>query len=379
MQRAVARLVQRPVVMKNPNGKVRYAVVGAGNIAQVAVLPAFGHAKSNSELCAVISGDAKKRAALREKYEFELDGDYGDLESIIARGAIDAVYVATPNSHHKEFTLRAATAGVHVLCEKPMAPTADDCRDMIETCTAHGVKLMIAYRLHFERGTLEAMEIARSGKLGTPKLFSSFFSHVVRPGDIRREPEVAGGATYDLGVYCINAARHLFDAEPTLVLAQSIDKNGVDDTLSAVMRFPGDRLAQFCVSNSVAGVSSYRIGGSDGELRVEPAYEYVEPIEHHLTIDEDTTTKTFKRGDQFAPELRYFSECILEDREPEPSGEEGFCDVRVVEALLVSAREARPVVLPPYERRARPSIDQADHARPVRKPKTVHAPSPSVK
>ena len=379
MQRAVARLVQRLLAMENQNGKVRYAVVGAGNIAQVAVLPAFGHAKENSELCAVISGDAKKRAALREQYELELDGDYGDFESIIARGAIDAVYVATPNSHHKEFTLRAATAGVHVLCEKPMAPTADDCRDMIETCTAHGVKLMIAYRLHFEQGTLEAMEIARSGKVGTPKLFSSFFSHVVRPGDIRREPEVAGGATYDLGVYCINAARHLFDAEPTLVMAQSIDKNGVDDTLSAVMRFPGDRLAQFCVSNSVASVSSYRIGGSEGELHVEPAYDYVDPIEHHLTIDEETTTTKFKRGDQFAPELRYFSECILEDREPEPSGEEGFCDVRVVEALLASAREARPVVLAPYERRRRPSIEQADHARPVKKPKTVHAPSPSVK
>ena len=365
--------------MAEEKRKIRYAVVGAGNIAQVAVFPAFTHAGENSELCAVISGDAEKRAALREKYDFELDGDYADFESILERGRIDAVYVATPNSHHKEFTLRAATEGVHVLCEKPLAPTADDCRAMIDACEANGVKLMTAYRLHFEEATLAAMEIARSGKLGQPKLFSSFFSHVVRSGDIRREPEVAGGATYDLGVYCINAARHLFDAEPTLIRAEAIEKDGVDDTVSVVLRFPGDRLAQFCVSNSVAGVSSYRIAGDQGDLRVEPAYEYVEPIVHHLTVDGDTKTKKFKKGDQFAPELRYFSDCILNDREPEPSGEEGFCDIRVVEAILESARDARPVMLAPYERRQRPTLDQADHARPVKKPKTVNAPSPSVK
>jgi len=365
--------------MSQETQKIRYAVVGAGNIAQVAVLPAFAHADSNSELVAIVSGDAKKRAELRKDYDVELDGDYPDFESILEAGRIDAVYIATPNSHHKEFTLRAAARGVNVLCEKPLAPSADDCHAMTNACMANGVKLMVAYRLHFEEATLEAMDVVRSGKLGEPKLFSSFFSHVVRDGDIRREPEVAGGATYDLGVYCINAARHLFDAEPTLVLASAVERGGVDDTVSALLRFPGDRLAQFCVSNSVAGVSSYRIGGTEGDLRVEPAYEYVEPIVHHLTIDEETKTKKFRRGDQFAPELRYFSECILSGREPEPSGEEGFCDVRVVEAILESAREGRPVMLAPYERRRRPSLDQADHARPVKKPKTVHAPSPSVK
>jgi predicted dehydrogenase len=359
--------------------KVRYAVVGAGNIAQVAVLPAFSHADSNSELCAIVSGDEKKRAALRDEYDLELDGDYADYEAILDEGRIDAVYVATPNSHHLEFTLRAAARGVHVLCEKPLAPTADDCRKMMESCASNGVKLMVAYRLHFEQASLEAMDIARSGKLGELRLFSSFFTHFVRPGDIRREPDAAGGAAYDLGVYCINAARHLFDAEPTLVWANAVEKDGVDDTTSAVLRFPGDRLAQFCVSNSVAGVSSYRIGGSKGDLRVEPAYEYVDPLVHHLTIDEETKKKTFKKGDQFAPELRYFSECILNDREPEPSGEEGFCDVRVVEAILESARNGQPVLLSPYERTKRPTLEQADHARPVRKPKTVHAPSPSVR
>jgi predicted dehydrogenase len=365
--------------MASQNKQVRYAVVGAGHIAQVAVLPAFAHAKDNSRLVALISSDATKRAELREKYELELAGDYAELEAIIERGEIDAVYVATPNSYHKAFTLRAADAGAHVLCEKPLAPTAEDCRAMVDACDACEVKLMVAYRLHFDEATLQALEIARSGKLGEPRLFSSVFTHVVRADDTRRDPTVAGGATYDLGVYCINAARNLFGAEPTDVFADAVFVDGTDDTLSAILHFPGDRIAQFSVSNSVAGVSSYRIAGTEGDLRVEPGYEYVGELVHHLTIGDDTKEKKFKRGDQFAPELKYFSDCILNDREPEPSGEEGWCDVRVVEALLESARSRRPVELPIYERRRRPSPLQSDHEPPVSKPETVHAPDPSLR
>jgi predicted dehydrogenase len=358
---------------------IRYAVVGAGNIAQVAVLPAFEHAESNSRLIAVVSGDAEKRAELKKKYDLELDGDYDAFESVLERGKIDAVYVATPNSLHKEFTLRAAKKGVHVLCEKPLAPSAADCEEMDQACRARGVKLMVAYRLHFEEANLKAMEIARSGKLGELRLFSSFFSHVVRPGDIRQKPDVAGGAAYDLGVYCINAARNLFESDPISVFAQVLEKNGTDDTTVAVLRFPDDRLAQFCVSNSTAGVSSYRIGGSEGDLRVEPAYEYVGENVHYLTIADETKRTAFKKGDQFAPEIKYFSDCIVENREPEPSAEEGWCDIRVVEAIIESARSKRPVELAPYTRSRRPSMSQVDHEPPIKKPKTVHAPSPSVK
>jgi predicted dehydrogenase len=365
--------------MAQQTRQIRYAVVGAGHIAQVAVLPAFAHAKENSRLVAVVSGDAKKRAALREQYELEHDGEYSELEAIIDRGAIDAVYIATPNSLHKEFTERAAQAGVHVLCEKPFAPTAADCQAMIDACEAQEVKLMVAYRLHFEEATLQALELVRSGKLGDPRVFNSVFTHVVREGDTRRDPTVAGGATLDLGVYCINAARNLFGAEPISVFADAVFVNGTDDTLSAVLRFPEDRVAHFTVSNSIAGVSSYRIAGTEGDLRVEPGYEYVDGLVHYLTIGDDTKQKKYKRGDQFAPELKYFSDCILNDREPEPSGEEGWCDVRVVEALLQSARTRQPVELPPYARHRRPSPLQSDHEPPVSKPKTVHAPEPSLR
>jgi predicted dehydrogenase len=357
--------------------KIRYAVVGAGNIAQVAVLPAFKHAKENSELIAVISGDAEKRAELQERYRLEHVGGYDEFEDILRRARIDAVYIANPNTEHKDFVLRAAQQNVHVLCEKPLAPSVADCHEMLGACSKNGVKLMVAYRLHFEAANLRALEIVQNGELGPAQLFSSFFSHVVKEGDIRRRAELAGGATYDLGVYCINAARTLFGAEPVAVLAKAVEREGTDDSMTALLYFPGDRLAQFTVSNSVAGVSEYRIAGAQGDLRLEPAFEYAEGNELYLTIDEKTKHESFPKRDQFAPELSYFSNCILHDLEPEPSAEEGLCDVRVIEAILESARLGRAVELPPLQRDRRPTPSQEIHKPPISKPDTVNAPSPS--
>jgi predicted dehydrogenase len=359
--------------------KVRYAVIGAGNIAQVAVLPAFAHAKKNSQLVAVISNDPEKRAELGKRYDLTFLGDYQDLELVLEQARVDAVYIATPNSLHKPFALRAAAAGAHVLCEKPLAPTVADCEAISEACASAGVKLMVAYRLHFEEATLKAIDIVKSGKLGEPRLFESVFGHVVRPGGIRTDPELAGGALLDLGVYCVNAARNLFRAEPSLVLATAQKRNGVDDTTTAILRFPDGKVAQFTVSNSIAGVSSYRIAGSEGDLRVEPAYEYAEKNEHHLTIEGKTKSESFPKRDQFAPELEYFSRCILEDREPEPNGEEGIDDVRVLEAILQSADSGKPVPLEPRQRARRPTLAQESKKPAVGKQRTVNAPSPSLK
>lgn len=363
--------------MHAAESKVRYAVVGAGNIAQVAVLPAFAHATENSELVAIISGDAEKRSELAKRYQLEHAGSYDDFEAILERGRIDAIYIATPNTEHRQLALRAARSKVHVLCEKPLAPTAADCVEMSEACRQNGVKLMVAYRLHFEAANLRALELVRAGKLGTPKLFSSFFTHVVRKGDIRRDAELAGGATYDLGVYCINAARTLFGEEPRWVFATAVERDGTDDTLLAQLRFSGDRLAQFTVSNSIAGVSEYRVAGSAGSMRLEPAFEYAEGNDLYLTIDDRTQHEKFKKRDQFAPELVYFSNCILQGLEPEPSGEEGLCDVRVIEALLESVKRGRPVELPAFQRDDAPSPSQEIHKPPLSKPDTVKAPSPS--
>jgi len=238
---------------------------------------------------------------------------------------------------------------------------------------------MVAYRQHFDACTLEAFEIAHSGTLGALRLFSSFFSHVVRPDDIRRDASLGGGATYDLGVDCVNAARHLFGAEPTAVLAATTERLGSDDSTTAILQFPNGCLAQFCIATSTASVSSYRIAGTEGDLRVEPGYDYDRDRVHHLTVGGRTRRTVFRKGDQFAPEIGYFSECIRRDREPEPSAEEAFCDVRVLEAVHLAAQTRRAVDLPRYERRRAPSASQADYASPVRRPPTVNAAGPSVR
>ena len=241
--------------------RVRYAVVGLGNIAQVAVLPAFGNAEENSELVALVSSDAEKTAALKEKWGVEHAGSYEDMEKVLRAARADAVYIALPNSMHREFTERAAWQGMHVLCEKPMAMTAQDCQAMIDVCDENEVRLMIAYRLHFEETNLRAIDIAQRGDLGELRFFDSVFTQDARPGDIRTRGDAGGGALFDLGIYCVNAARYLFRDEPEEVTATQLRGKherfkDVDASTVATLRFPGDRIAQFICSQNAASVDS---------------------------------------------------------------------------------------------------------------------------
>ena len=340
--------------------KIRYAVVGLGYIAQAAVLPAFRNAKGNSELLALVSDDPAKLKTLGRRYSAPLGYSYSGYADCLANPDIDAVYIALPNHMHKEYAVAAAEAGKHILCEKPLAVAEKDCEEMIDAAEKHGVKLMTAYRLHFERANLEAMEIARSGKLGEPRIFQSTFTMQVKAGNIRLGPPgLGGGPIYDIGVYCINAARSLFRDEPTEVVAFSanIGEKRFDQTpemMSCVLRFPKERLASFTCSAGAADTGWYQIVGTQGDLRVDPAYEFAEGITYELTVEGKTRKRSFPKRDQFAPELSYFSDCVMADRDPEPSGREGLADVRVVRALLQSAADRRPVRLGTFERRRRP-------------------------
>ena len=365
--------------MPKKSPPVRYAVVGLGYIAQIAVLPAFAHAKRNSRLHALVSSDSTKLAELGDQYGVDVRGGYDEYEACLRD--VDAVYICTPNSEHEEFAVRAAHAGVHVLCEKPLAVTDEECDRILRACREANVKLMTAYRLHFEPLTLEVLDLIRRGEIGEPRYFSSSFSMHATPGGIRTREETGGGTLYDLGVYCINAARMFFDAEPTQVFAYSVrgERSGmpeVDEMTSAVMRFEGDRLATFTSSFAAGGVSSFRVVGTNGDIHVEPAYEYAEALAYTLTIGDQSRTKKGKKQDQFAAELIYFSDCIRQDREPEPSGEEGAWDVRIIDALYESARRAEPISLRPFEGEPAPRRSQAISQPPVREPDLVHADKP---
>ena len=359
---------------------VRYAVVGLGHIAQVAVIPAFAHARRNSRLVALVSNDASKVAAVSRKYRVPQTYSYDDYEECLKN--VDAVYIALPNSMHAEYTMRAARAGVHVLCEKPMAVTVRECEAMIDACREHRVKLMIAYRLHFEAINLKAIDLVRKGRIGEPKFFNSSFSMRVRPDNIRTKPELGGGTLYDIGVYCINAARYIFGDEPIEVLATSVNSGDqrvrrIDESTGALLRFDGGRVAAFVTSFNAADVGEYRIVGTRGDLHVNPAYEYAEGLGYELTVNGKKTRVRGRKTDQFAPELLYFSDCILNDREPEPSGEEGMQDVHIVQALYQSAETGKAVPIPPFRKAKRPTSRQRITQPAVKKPKTVKVHSAS--
>jgi predicted dehydrogenase len=359
-------------------GKVRYAVVGLGYIAQAAILPAFKNASKNSVLTTLVSDDPRKLRSLGRKYGVKRLFDYNGYKEALQE--VDAVFIALPNTLHLAYTELAAQAGVHVLCEKPLAMTVADCETMIETCRDAGVRLMTAYRLHFERATLEAIEIAQT-KLGELRMFTAAFANEVEAGNIRLK-EGEGGALFDIGIYCINAARSLFRAEPEEVFALEASRKdarfkSVPEMISVTMRFPKDRLAIFTCSFGAASAGWYEIRGTRGALCVDPAFEFAEALEHTLTIGERTTSRKFSARDQFAPEILHFSDCIRVGRDPEPSGEEGLADVRVMEAIEQSLRSGKPVRLPAFDRSKRPSMRQ-EIARPaVRKAKLVHAKPPS--
>lgn len=365
------------------SGKIRYAVVGLGYIAQVAVLPAFAHAKNNSELVALISEDPKKLNQLGKKYGIRGLYSYDQYEECLRQEKIDAVYIALPNHLHCEYTIRAAKAGVHVLCEKPMAISVKECETMIRTADHHGIKLMVAYRLHFEEANLRAIHIVQSGKIGQPRYFQSAFSLPVKDkNNIRLREETGGGTLWDIGIYCLNAARNLFQAEPIQVFANTAGQGvgrfeEVEEMSAVTLRFPDDRLASFICSFGAADVSEFRIVGTKGQLRVTSAYEYVEPITHYLTIDGKEKKQTFSKRDQFAPQLLKFSDSLLNDTVPEPSGDEGLHDVRIIEALYRSAQKGQPVPLKVFNRKQRPTVRQSLRRPPVKKPQLVHARSPS--
>jgi predicted dehydrogenase len=366
---------------ETPENKIRFAVVGLGYISQIAVLPAFGHAKSRCELTALVSGDREKLDHLGEKYGVEHLATYDEYDDLLEKGVVDAVYIALPNSMHCDYTIRAAEAGVHVLCEKPMANTEGECRRMIAACEEHGVKLMVAYRLHFEEANMKAVEIIRSGALGDARLFSSLFSMQVREGDIRVERELGGGSLYDIGVYCINAARYLFQAEPSRVTALTPNLadprfKEVEGLTGALLEFDHGKLGSFLCCFDAADVARFEVVGTKGSLVLEHAFEYTEDMVMTITMDGKTKEHSYSVRDQFAPQLLRFAECIQENREPEPSGLEGLADIRIIEAIYQSARAGTAVSIPRLERSSRPGMEQEMHISPVREPKLFHAKEP---
>ena len=364
------------------NRKIRYAVVGLGWFAQEAAMPAFAQAE-DSELVALVSDDSIKLKQLSQKYGVQHTYSYEEYEECLTSGEVDAVYIALPNHLHCEYTVRAANQGIHVLCEKPMATTETECEQMIHACQSKGVKLMIAYRLHLEPANLQAIEVVRSGQIGEPRIFNSVFTQqVTDESNIRLQDETGGGTIDDIGIYCINAARYLFQDEPIEVFAVAASKAEqrfaeVEEMTSAILRFPDERLATFTVSFGAAQVSAYQIVGTKGDLRLNPAYAWFGEFKQYVTINGETQEQTFPPHSQLAAEFTYFSNCILQNKDPEPSGMEGLNDVRIIRALYHSIQVGTFVQLNNRGRDQYPTVGQAIQRPPVEeKPDLIRAASP---
>ena len=342
--------------------RIRFAVIGQGHFAQVAVLPAIA-ALPDVELTALVSASKHKLDELGTAYDVRHRKTYDELDKLLESGAVDAVYIAVPNDLHAEMTVIAARHGVHVICEKPMAPTEVECMQMIRACEQRRVKLMIAYRLHFEAANLIAVELARGGEIGEPRMFSSVFSMQVREGNVRTQPRRGSGPLYDIGIYCVNAARYLFRGEPVEVTAMKLAGRdprfaSVEEAYAATMRFTHERVAQFTCSFGAHDRAHYQVIGTDGFLTLENAYEYATEMTLHVEGKHGDKTRTFQKRDQIAAEIEYFARCIRDNVEPEPSGWEGLADVRILQAIQSSARFGRSVPIEPIARPHRPDLSQ---------------------
>lgn len=325
--------------------KTGYAIIGLGRIA--------GHfmrgiqLTTNSRVTALVSGHPDKAARIAAKYGVPSTSiyNYENFDEIARNPAVDAVYVALPNSMHAEYTIRAAKAGKHVLCEKPMCTSVSDAERMIAACKASNVKLMIAYRCHYEPTNLRAVELIRSGAIGQVQAIESAFGFNIAPGEWRLDKKLAGGGPlYDVGIYCLNACRYLTAGEPEKIaaFASVIDKDGrfnqVEENVSWTMRFPSGVVASCATTYGAQMTGFFRVYGSKGTVEAQPAFNYdgnaLKAEFGGKTIDEPNPAKD---PYQFQAEAEHFSHCVQNDLEPKTPGEEGLRDMRYIAEIYRSA------------------------------------------
>jgi predicted dehydrogenase len=337
---------------------IKYAVVGAGWITQEAFLPAVSQT-GNSVVSALVSGNQRGSQKLAKFYGIENVVGYDHYDQLLKGDAVNAVYIAAPNPLHASYAIRAARAGKHVLVEKPMATNVADAEAMISAAKEAGVLLSTSYRLHHEAGTVAALEAIREGRIGLPKHFSGIFSFQSSAGNHRLNSKNWGGPLQDIGIYCVNAARHAFSDEPldaTAVATRDSDDPrfaDIDDSISVILRFPGHRVAQFYCSFGAASIDMYRVLGSEGDLTMEPGFRFETPTRMILNSKDSSETMQFRHCDHFAGMIRHFSECVQNGTAPEWSAEEGLADLKVLLAIEEAARSGRtvPIASPAFGRR----------------------------
>lgn len=354
---AAGRVLAQPAPAPAEGRKVGYAIVGIGKLSKEQILPAMQVCKL-SKPAAFVTGHPAENKPLAEKYGIPADRvyTYEQFETLKDSPDVQAVYVVLPNSMHAEYVHRAAKIGKHVLCEKPMALTVEQCQGMIDACKRARVKLMVAYRVRYEPYNQAAIQVVRSGQLG------KVITIVANAGFNINEPNAAnpqwrlkkelagGGCLMDIGIYALNATRYLTGEEPAEIngLVQS-DPNDprfkeVEGNCNFQIRFPSGILASCTSSYAYGGPSGYRVFFDRAVLELEPAISYGN-LRGRIGSPQGTQNFDFPQANHFASEMEHFSQCILEDKEPLTPGEEGLKDVKAITAIYESARTGKTVKL----------------------------------
>lgn len=338
-----------------PDQRIGYAVVGLGHLTLEEILPALSSCKK-SKLVALVSGSPEKMKKVASQYGVKTENcySYDTYDQLKNNKEVDVIYIVLPNGLHKEYTIRGARAGKHILCEKPMANTPQECRDMIDACSKAGVELMIAYRIQYQPHNRKLRELVQKKEFGAPKFVeASNCQSSANPDHWRHKIKLAGGgALPDIGLYCLNTTRFVLGEEPTEVFAYQYSTPGnplfkeVEEMVSWQMRFPSGVVANCATHYNVHESRRYRVLCEKGWLNMDKAYAYKgqslssAKAEGKMEIQQ---TIGLMEKDQFALEMDHFSDCVIKNIKPFTPGEEGLQDHILMEAIYRSAKEGKPV------------------------------------
>lgn len=325
------------------NKKLRWGILSTAKIGMRSVIPAM-QASHNGVVTAIASRDANK--AREVAAQFNIPKSFGTYAALVASSEIDAVYISLPNSMHHEWTIRAAEHGKHILCEKPMALNAFETQEMIEGAHTHKVLLMEAFMYRFHPQFARVQELIAQGTIGEVRIIRSAFCFFLnRPGDIRRNKDLGGGALMDIGCYCVNMARWVAGTEPTEVQGKAIfGKTGVDETITGILRFPKDLLAVFDASFQADYRESLQIQGTEGRIDVmRPIKPMNNPAEIIVTRGEkgDEAHKpiihTVPAASHYQLMVEHFADAVLNGTPLLYPPEDARANMRVIDGLYVSA------------------------------------------
>ncbi len=336
-----------------PAKKLGWAIVGLGNLAINQILPAFAKCEK-SKVVAFVSGhpDKANKLALRYGVNPKNIYNYQNYNTIRDNPEVDIIYIVLPNGMHAEYTIRGSQAGKHVLCEKPMANTPQDCQAMIDAGRKANRKLMVAYRCRYEPFNQAMIKAAREQELGPIKVIVADHGfNIGDPNQWRLKKDMAGGGCLmDIGIYSLQATRYITSEEPAEVNAMSYSTPGevrfkeVEETINFQLRFPSGVLANCTSSYGYSGQNRYRVITTKGWFELEPATSYT-GLRMHVRRGNTTEERILPQIDHFAAEMDHMSDCVMNDKEPLTPGQEGLRDLKIMMAIYEAARGGKTVKL----------------------------------